>query len=184
MPRLIKKNKLDRQRARGVIREDYAMNSDSLTDDEGNPIEDERISLYRDTRLDPGPLKKFANSLGISTLQSKTMIPAEHYKHDLVGSQHSFNIARNEGESLRDYNRRVNEDYVDDFMGGYNIKEGSTIYGAPKTVLKNKKTGDRIVIKESRGGDSILKISSNAAREAEARREAERLNKIRSEQRR
>jgi hypothetical protein len=149
------------------------MNYDGLTDEEGNPIEDKRISLYRDTRSEPGLLKKLVNALGISTLKSKTMIPAGEYKDDGVGPQQSFKIARREGESLDDYSRRVNEDYVPDFMGEYDVKEGRTIYGAPKTKLKNERTGDKIVIKESKDGDSVLKISRNAAKKARAQEQVD-----------
>lgn len=181
MPNVIKKDKLKKQKEKGVIRQDYAINAKNLTDDEGNPMEDKRISLYRDTRSEPGLGKRIANSLGISTRQSKTMIPAADYKDDLVGSQHSFKIARKEGESLRDYDRRINKDYVGDFMGGFNIREGKTLSGAPKTVLKNDKTGDKIVIKESKEGDSILTINRNAARRAAAQKEADRLKKKQAE---
>ena len=181
MPNVIKKDKLKKQREKGVIREDYAMNAKNLTDEQGNPIEDKRISLYRDTRSEPGLGKRIANSLGISTRQSKTMIPAADYKDDGVGQQQSFKIARKEGESLKDYNRRINDTYVSDFMGGYNIKEGKTLSGAPKTVLKNEKTGDKIVIKESKEGDSVLTINRNAARKAAAKKEADRLKKKQAE---
>jgi hypothetical protein len=181
MPNVIKKDKLKKQKEKGVIREDYAMNAKNLTDEEGNPMEDKRISLYRDTRPEPGLGKRVANSLGISTRQSKTMIPAADYKDDLVGTPQSFKIARKEGESLKDYDRRVNEDYVGDFMGGYNVKEGKTLSGAPKTVLKNKKTGDKVVIKETKAGDSVLTINRNAAKKAAAKMEANRLKQLQAE---